>query len=54
MYNERIKSGSTMQLLDAKAVELLKHQSKLKEGKLMDGDLVTIAIELAVHYAKEK
>lgn len=54
MYNERINSPSTMQLLDAKAVELLRHTSKLKNGKLVDGDLVAIAIELAVQYAKEK
>lgn len=54
MYSERIKSPNTMQLLDAKAVEILKHQSKLKNGKLTDGDMVAIAIELAVHYAKEK
>lgn len=54
MYSERIKSPNTMELLDAKAVELLRHTSKLKNGKLTDGDMVAIALELAVHYAKEK
>ena len=54
MYFNRIKSPNTMELLDAKAVELLRHTSKLKNGKLTDGDMVAIALELAVHYAKEK
>lgn len=55
MYNDRIKSINTMQLLDSKAVELLKHTSKLnKEGRLEEGDLSAIAIELAVHYSKPK
>jgi len=53
MYKDRIESPNTMQLLDAKAVEVLKHQSKLKNGKLTDGDMNAIALELAVHYAKQ-
>lgn len=54
MYKERLNSYHTMQLLDSQAVKLLGHTSKLKEGKLYEGDMVAIAIELAVYHTKEK
>lgn len=54
MYQDRIESEATMKLLDDLAVKELKHKSKLKNGKLSDGDLVAIALELAVHLAKEQ
>lgn len=52
MYEERIVSRETMKLLDGQAVEILKHTTKLKDGQLMVGDMLAIAIELAVHYSK--
>ena len=53
MFEERKSSEQTAKLLDDLAVKNLKHTSKLKNGKLADGDLVSIALELAVHCAKE-
>lgn len=54
LYQERVVSEATMKLLDELAVKELKHTSKLKNGKLSDGDLVAIALELAVHLGKNK
>lgn len=53
LYQERIQSEATMKLLDELAVRELKHTSKLKDNKLSDGDLVAIALELAVHLSKK-
>lgn len=53
IYETRKASPATAKLLDDAAVKLLNYQSKLKDGKLSDGDLATIGIELAVHFAKQ-
>ncbi|MER2000896.1 MAG: M15 family metallopeptidase [Lysinibacillus sp.] len=52
-YETRTMSKATSQLLDDAAVKILNHTSKLKDGKLADGDLAAIAIELAVKCARE-
>ncbi|MBM7607589.1 N-acetylmuramoyl-L-alanine amidase [Lysinibacillus composti] len=53
MYEERLASPGTAKLLDDAAVEVLGYKSKLINGRLSDGDLNAMAIELAVHFAKK-
>lgn len=51
-WEERKVSKATASLLDNAAVKVLGHTSKLKDGKLAEGDLAAISAELAVAYAK--
>jgi len=53
-YEERIISPTTAKLIDDTAVEVLGYKTKLINGRLADGDLISTAIELAVHFAKQK
>lgn len=49
----RVVSKATMKLIDDTAQELLGYKSKLKDGKLTDGDLLAMAVEIAVKCGKE-
>ena len=53
MFEKRVISKATSELLDKAAVKHLGMTSKLKNGRLTDGDLAAIATELAVLYAKQ-
>ena len=53
-FEGRVKSPTTAKLIDNAAVKYLKHTSKLKDGKLSDGDLAAISTELAVYFLKQK
>ncbi|RKJ60834.1 hypothetical protein D7X33_27365, partial [Butyricicoccus sp. 1XD8-22] len=50
----RLKSPSTAKLLDDTAQEVLGYRTKMKNGDLASGDLLSIAVELAVELAKER
>lgn len=51
-YENRHKSPNTAKLLDDMAIKHLGYSSKLKDGKMAEGDLNAIALELAVLFAK--
>lgn len=51
---ERVVSPSTMKLLDETAQKVLGYKTKLKNGKLTDGDMMAMAVELAVELAKNQ
>lgn len=50
---ERLNSPATAKLLDETAQKVLGYKTKLKNGKMEDGDLLAIAIELAVELSKK-
>lgn len=51
-YDNRQSSPATHKLIDDAAFKHLGYTSKLKNGKLSEGDLNATALELAVHFAK--
>ncbi len=51
--DDRLKSPATMKLVDETAQELLGYKTKLKNGRLSDGDLLAMAVEIAVKCGKE-
>lgn len=50
---QRLISPATMELIDEVAQELLGYKPKLKDGKLADGDMFAMAVEIAVKCGKE-